>query len=69
MTNNARGLLTLKEAASWLGVSQSTVEREIRRGVKSEGQEGIFPLVRIGRAVRIRMDVLEAYVEAQTCHA
>ena len=69
MTKNERRLLTVKEAAARLGVCLSTMERKMRRGVKSEGQEGIFPLVRIGRAVRIRTDVLEAYVEAQTCRA
>ena len=68
MTNERR-LLTVKETAEILSVSKSTVEREMRRGVQSEGQEGIFPVVRIGRVVRINMDVLEAYVEAQTCRA
>lgn len=43
---------SLDQAASWYGVSQRTIRREIA--------EGKLPAVRIGRQIRIAWDDLEA---------
>jgi excisionase family DNA binding protein len=48
-------LLTLPEATTQLRVAPRTVYREIARGN--------LPVVRIGKAVRILQDDLDAYVE------
>lgn len=54
------GLLTTKEAAQYLGVSEAFLERDLWAGAR-------IPFVKIGtRAVRYRPRDLEAYLEART---
>lgn len=56
MTNR---LLTTKEAARYLGVSEAFLERDRWAGAR-------IPFVRIGsRAVRYELSALEAYVRSQ----
>lgn len=56
MTNR---LLTTKEAARFLGVSEAFLERDRWAGAK-------IPFVRVGsRAVRYELSALEAYVRSQ----
>ena len=52
-------LLTTKEAADFLGVSQAFLERDRWAGAR-------IPFVKVGaRAVRYELSTLNAYVEAQ----
>lgn len=52
-------LLTTKEAAQYLGVSEAFLERDRWAGAK-------IPFVRVGtRAVRYELAALEAYVKSQ----
>lgn len=59
LASEERGpLLTRREAAAWLGVSEDLVDALVRRGE--------LPAVRVGRrAIRIRASDLDAYVERQ----
>jgi excisionase family DNA binding protein len=50
-------LLTVSEVAQWLRLS----ERQIRRMIA----DGRIPVVRLGRAVRIREEVLRALIEGK----
>lgn len=49
-------LLTLAQVADRLQVSMSTLRLWV--------DEGEFPIVRIGRSIRVRPEDLEAYIEA-----
>lgn len=51
------GLLTPREAARWLSISQ--------RALWSEGRAGRIPVVRIGRSTRYDIRDLIAYVDAR----
>lgn len=56
-------LLTTKEAAQYLGVSEAFLERDRWAGAR-------VPFIRVGaRAVRYRLSDLDAYIEAQRCHS
>ena len=61
MTNEmTHGLIKQDEAASYLGLSEATLERDRWRG-------GDIPYIRIGpRAIRYSLDQLEAYVQSKT---
>jgi excisionase family DNA binding protein len=54
-------LLTLSDAATRLGVSRKTVEREIA--------DGRLAIVRVRRARKIAPAELDRYIAAQTCHS
>lgn len=56
-----RRLISITEAAELLGVSQSTAYRLAR--------ENRIPVIRIGKAVRVNLQRLEAWIEEQTDHA
>ena len=49
--------LSITEASRWLGVSIRTVRREIERGR--------LKAIRVGRAIRISVGELRAYVQRQ----
>lgn len=52
-------LMTTREAAAWLGVSEVTLRHDVRGG-----RLGV-PYVRIGRAVRYRVESLDAWVRSR----
>lgn len=55
-----KNLLTTKEAARYLGVSEAFLERDRWAGAR-------IPFVRIGsRAIRYELSALEAYVKSNT---
>lgn len=59
MTFNERGLLTINEAAAWLGIGRTKLyELLSHRG-------GPIPTVMIGRAVRVPMQSLRAWLAQQ----
>ncbi len=56
-------LLTTKDAAQYLGVSEAFLERDRWAGAR-------VPFIRVGaRAVRYRLSDLDAYIEAQRSHS
>lgn len=54
----AQPLLTVKDVSVALRVSRSTIRRAIAAGA--------FPVVRLGRSVRVTPDALAAYIAART---
>jgi excisionase family DNA binding protein len=61
MTNEmTHGLIKQSEAASYLGLSEATLERDRWRG-------GEIPYIRVGpRAIRYDLNQLDAYLESKT---
>jgi excisionase family DNA binding protein len=61
MTNEmTHGLIKQKEAASYLGLSEATLERDRWRG-------GEIPYIRVGpRAIRYDLTQLDDYLETKT---
>ena len=61
MTNEmTSGLIKQSEAASYLGLSEATLERDRWRG-------GDIPFIRVGqRAIRYDLGQLDAYLESRT---
>ena len=61
MTNEMTpGLIKQSEAASYLGLSEATLERDRWRG-------GDIPYIKIGpRAIRYDLDELNTYIERKT---
>jgi excisionase family DNA binding protein len=58
-----RNLLTTKEAARYLGVSEAFLERDRWAGAR-------IPFVRVGaRAVRYERAALDAYIETRRRHS
>ena len=61
MTNEMTlGLIKQNEAASYLGLSEATLERDRWRG-------GDIPFIRVGpRSIRYDLDQLNTYIERKT---
>jgi excisionase family DNA binding protein len=61
MTNEmTHGLIKQSEAASYLGLSEATLERDRWRG-------GEIPYIKVGpRAIRYDLNQLDAYLESKT---
>ena len=61
MTNEmTSGLIKQSEAASYLGLSEATLERDRWRG-------GDIPFIRVGpRSIRYDLDQLNTYIERKT---
>ena len=61
MTNEMTpGLIKQSEAASYLGLSEATLERDRWRG-------GEIPYIRVGpRSIRYDLNQLDAYLESKT---
>ena len=61
MTNEmTSGLIKQSEAASYLGLSEATLERDRWRG-------GDIPFIRVGpRSIRYDLDELNTYIERKT---
>ena len=61
MTNEmTHGLIKQDEAASYLGLSEATLERDRWRG-------GDIPYVKVGpRAIRYDLEQLDEYIESKT---
>ena len=61
MTNEmTHGLIKQSEAASYLGLSEATLERDRWRG-------GDIPYIKVGpRAIRYDLNQLDAYLESKT---
>jgi len=61
MTNEITpGLIKQNEAASYLGLSEATLERDRWRG-------GDIPFIRVGpRSIRYDLNQLDAYLESRT---
>jgi excisionase family DNA binding protein len=61
MTNEmTHGLIKQSEAASYLGLSEATLERDRWRG-------GEIPYIKVGpRAIRYDLNQLNAYLESKT---
>ncbi len=56
-----RMLLTVEEAAQWLGIGRTLAWRLV--------QEGKLPSVRLGRCVRVPRSELEVWVKEQSSNA
>tara|TARA_B100000315_G_scaffold154326_1_gene142861 strand:- start:1725 stop:1925 length:201 start_codon:yes stop_codon:yes gene_type:complete len=61
MTNEmTSGLIKQSEAASYLGLSEATLERDRWRG-------GDIPYIKVGpRSIRYDLDQLEEYIQSKT---
>lgn len=57
---------SVQEVASRFGVHKTTIERRIRRYRDSRGREGIGPVFRDGKLVRIPESSIRAWMERNT---
>lgn len=55
---------SVDEVAGLLGVSRETVYRLLKRWKKTEGREGLGPVVRIGARTRLAAGVVNGYLKA-----
>jgi len=67
--NNVAGLLTRPEAAKYIRVSLSTLDKLINQGFVSKGRRGIYPTIKMGQKRLIRTSTLEDFLERPECHA
>ena len=54
----------LCEVAERLGVSKRTVKRQIVIGAETEGAAGLYPVIRIGRALLVSESAVIGYAES-----
>jgi hypothetical protein len=55
--------LTINEAAARTRFHRNEISQELKRGLATEGREGIYPWLKRGRAVRIPASSLARFLE------
>jgi excisionase family DNA binding protein len=54
---------TIKQVAASLKICRMEVSRLIKRGQMSGGEDGLWPVIKIGRAVRISEEAVKKFVK------